>query len=85
VKNRSRIEIAATILETVREGAAKTRVMYSAFISYSQSKEYLKLLMDKGMIEYNNDEKKYYITPAGREFLKIYDKIKETLDPSNMF
>ena len=80
MKNRSRLEIVAAILETARRGAAKTRVMYTAFISFSQAQEYLSLLTDKGLIEYDREQKKYMTTAAGLEFLKICSKMNEMFD-----
>ena len=41
MKNRSRTEIAANILESANGGATKTKIMYKSFLSYSQLKEYL--------------------------------------------
>ena len=41
MKYRSRTEIVAMILEAANGGATKTRIMYKAFLSYAQLREYL--------------------------------------------
>ncbi len=40
MKNRSRTEMLATMLEAAKGKATKTKIMYSAFLSYSQLNEY---------------------------------------------
>jgi predicted transcriptional regulator len=62
VKYRSRTDIAALILEAANGGAAKTKIMYRAFLSYAQLKEYLAVLLENGLIEYSKAEQTYRIT-----------------------
>jgi len=52
MKNRGRTEIVATMLEAANEGATKTKIMYSAFLSYNQLKEYLTFLIENNLIEH---------------------------------
>jgi len=75
VKYRSRTEIAATILETVRCGTTKTKIMYKAYLSYTQIKEYLKFLQDKGLMEYEEGTQIFRITEKGILFLRAYEEI----------
>jgi len=75
VKYRSRTEIAATILETVRCGTTKTKIMYKAYLSYTQIKEYLKFLQDKGLMEYEEGSQIFRITEKGILFLRAYEEI----------
>src|SRR3712207_8668943 len=48
-----RQEIIAMMLSTIKdsedEGASKTSIMYKSFLSYAQLKEYLSLLVEKGL------------------------------------
>ena len=53
MKYRSRTEIVSMILDAANGGATKTKIMYSAFLSYSQLKEYLSLLIENNLIDYN--------------------------------
>jgi predicted transcriptional regulator len=62
MRYRSRIDIAALILETANGGAAKTKIMYKAFLSYVQIKQYLDILIENGLIEHNIKEQNFKIT-----------------------
>lgn len=84
MKYRSRLDIAAAILEIAQGGAIKTRIMYRAFLSYPQLREYLDLLQEKGMIEYNKHENEYYTTEEGKRFLVTYKELKMMVPKDNM-
>ena len=71
MKYRSRTEIIAMILDSVTIGTTKTKIMYKAYLSYTQLKEYLSLLEGSGMIAYENGTQVYRITDKGRKFLKL--------------
>jgi predicted transcriptional regulator len=72
---RTRIEIGAQILEIAKDGAIKTRIMYGAYMSWNQLKEYLSALAEDGLIEYIREEQKYKTTEKGIEYLKTIDKL----------
>ena len=55
MKYRSRTEIVAMILEAANGGATKTKIMYKAFLSYNQLREYLSVLIENNLIEYLED------------------------------
>ena len=53
MKYRSRSDIIEVLLNAADGGGAtKTKLMYSAFISFNQLKEYLSLLAENGLIQY---------------------------------
>lgn len=81
MKYRSRMDIAAAILEIAQGGAIKTRIMYKAFLSFPQLKEYLELLLDGGLLEYSEEEKEYYTTEKGKQFLKMYKDVGQMIFP----
>ncbi|HEX7033392.1 MAG TPA: winged helix-turn-helix domain-containing protein [Nitrososphaera sp.] len=81
MKYRSRTDIVATILEAARGGATKTRIMYSAYLSYAQLKEYLSILLENGLLDYEEGELKYKTTQKGLRFMKIYNEIGEMVSP----
>ena len=81
MKYRSRTDIVALILEATTEGAAKTKIMYKAFLSYSQLKEYLSILLERELIEYFEKEQIFRITDKGRRFLHLYSKVMELITP----
>jgi predicted transcriptional regulator len=68
MKYRSRTEIASSILEAANGGATKTKVMYKAFLSYAQLKEYLAILVENGLLA-NDIAGIYKTTSKGIKFL----------------
>jgi predicted transcriptional regulator len=44
------------------EGATKTKIMYKAFLSYHQLKEYLSVLIENDLIEYRSGTQTYRTT-----------------------
>jgi predicted transcriptional regulator len=81
MKNRSRTDLIASILEVTSKGEArKTKIMYEAFLSYMQLKEYLSILQEKELIQYQGSERTSFITTEkGRHFLNTYYKINEMI------
>jgi predicted transcriptional regulator len=77
MKYRSRTDITAQILEAANGGVTKTKIMYKAFLSYAQLKEYLAVLIENGLLEYIEGEQIYRTTEKGNRFLKIYNQIGE--------
>ena len=77
MKYRSRTEIISMILDSVTIGATKTKIMYKAYLSYAQLKEYLSLLETSGMIGYQEGAQIYKITEKGRKFLKLSIEIDD--------
>jgi predicted transcriptional regulator len=81
MKYRSRTDITAQILEAANGGVTKTKIMYKAFLSYAQLKEYLSVLVENGLLEYVEGEQVYKTTDKGNRFLKIYNQIGEYVAP----
>jgi predicted transcriptional regulator len=51
MKYRSRTELVSMMLDAANGGATKTKIMYSAFLSYTQLKEYLSVLIENKILE----------------------------------
>jgi predicted transcriptional regulator len=79
LKYRSRTEIVAMILEAANGGATKTKIMYRAFLSYAQLREYLTVLIENGLLEYMEGAQMYKTTAKGLNFLKMHNEIGELL------
>ena len=79
MKYRSRTEIVAMILDSANGGATKTKIMYSAFLSFAQLKEYLSLLIENNLIDYYEGNKIFRATEKGLKFLKMHNEIGELL------
>lgn len=76
MKYRSRTEIASRILESATGGTTKTRIMYKAFLSYAQLKEYLSVLEENGLLSHDKSEQTYRTTEKGTHFLKITNSLQ---------
>jgi predicted transcriptional regulator len=79
MKYRGRTEIVANILDAANGGASKTKLMYKAFLSYGQLKEYLSLLIENNLIEYLEGTNKFKTTEKGLNYLKMHNEIGELL------
>jgi len=83
MKYRSRTDIIAMILQAAMHGATKTRLMYSAFLSYAQVQEYIKYLTERQLISFEEDTREYKLTAQGLHFLGVYDEISEIVSLKN--
>ena len=77
MKYRSRSDIAEMILDAANGGATKTKIMYKAFLSFSQLREYLAVLEKNGLIEYEDGMRAYRTTEKGIQFLEIQNRMDE--------
>ena len=83
-KYRTRMDIAAEILEVAQTkgGVYKTKIMYQAFLSFLQLKEYLALLMENQLLEHISEDKNLYrTTEKGKRFLINYREMNRMLFP----
>jgi predicted transcriptional regulator len=76
IRNRTRVEILASILQVASKGALKTHIMYRANLSHRQLEKYLAFLEEKGLLDEGIDEdfgnRTYRITEKGFDFLREY-------------
>jgi predicted transcriptional regulator len=79
MKYRSRTEIVSMVLEAANGGATKTRIMYKAFLSFAQLREYLSLLIENNLLEYLEGSKTYKTTEKGFNLLNMHNQIGELL------
>jgi predicted transcriptional regulator len=79
MKYRSRTEIVSMILEAANGGATKTKIMYKAFLSYAQLREYLSVLIENSLLEYLEGNQKYKTTEKGLNLLKMHNEMGELL------
>ncbi len=70
-KNRTKEEIIAAILDSAKNGATKTKIMYVSYMSFNQLSRYLNYVLESKLIDldYNNSGK-YYTTTKGLKYLK---------------
>ncbi|MGH9980142.1 MAG: winged helix-turn-helix domain-containing protein [Nitrososphaeraceae archaeon] len=80
MRYRSRTEIVGNILDAANgREATKTKLMYKAFISYGQLKEYLTILVENNLIEYLDGTQTFKTTEKGLMYLKMHNAIGELL------
>jgi predicted transcriptional regulator len=78
MKYRDRNEIIAQILETANGNRVRlTKIMYDVFLSHTLTKEYVRLLIEKGLIEYLDGERTFKTTDKGMDFLRIHNRVQE--------
>ncbi|PVX23421.1 MAG: hypothetical protein CW691_10615 [Candidatus Bathyarchaeum sp.] len=77
---RSSFEIIAEILETAKNGAKKTRIMYNCGLSYLFIQKYLDLLLDTGLLSIGSS---YCTTDKGMGFLRKYQRLDLMLKTRN--
>ncbi len=84
MKYRSRTDIAAAILEIALDGAIKTKIMYKAFLSFPQLKDYLSVLLEKDLLEHSATDQKYRTTDKGKQYLKMYKEVGQLIFPNSV-
>ena len=74
---RSRTEIISQILEAAddHEGIGKTKLMYKAFLSHDPLEEYVKILIESGLLCYDSITGTFKTTEKGLKFLSIYTEM----------
>ncbi len=78
MKYRDKNEIIAQILESANGNRVRlTKIMYDVYLSHTITKEYLVLLIEKGLIEYLDGEKTFKTTAKGMDFLRIHNRVQE--------
>lgn len=83
MKYRSRTEIVAMILEISSKGASKTKIMYKAYLSYSQLNRYLSFLIEDKLIEYKLELELYTLTEKGERLLQVYKDLDDMIPLKN--
>jgi predicted transcriptional regulator len=77
MKYRDRNEIIAQILESANGNRVRlTKIMYDVYLSHTLTKEYLRLLIKKGLVEYLDGERTFKTSEKGMNFLRIHDRVQ---------
>ena len=81
MKYRGRMEICGDILKVLNEKGpcTRTRVMYSAYLSYSQLKGYLAHMIQNNLVAFNENSQLYSITETGLKALDSAQIARHTL------
>lgn len=64
------------ILSAAKEPVTRTQLVYASFLSNSELRQYIALLLEHEMLEVDQISKtKFKVTEEGRKFLKLYESI----------
>jgi predicted transcriptional regulator len=70
MKYRSKSEKVGLLLDAANGGGStKIKLMYKAYLSFIQLREYLALLVENGLIEYQEGMQTYRTTEKGKMFI----------------
>ena len=85
MKYRSNNDIINEILEAANDGggATKIKIMYQAFLSYAQLKEYLTELTETGLLNYDVDTRQFKTTEKGLRLLDTYNQMSDVMKTNN--
>lgn len=51
--------------------------MYESALSYAQLKEYIKMLIENGLINIDGDTNRFHLTEKGYTFVQRFDELAE--------
>jgi len=76
----------AEIMEAAKGKEGKTRIMYAVNLSFSQLKEYLSFLTEKGFlrIQIENKKKVYETTAKGNLYIENYTEMSNRLSTQDL-
>jgi predicted transcriptional regulator len=78
MKYRDRNEIIAQILESANGNRVRlTKIIYDVYLSHGLTKEYVGLLVEKGLMEYLDGDRTFKTTEKGMNFLTIHNRVQE--------
>lgn len=85
MKYRSRTDIISEILDAANgNNASKTKLMYKAFLSFVQMKEYLTILTESDLLRYDSNTHTFKTTEKGLKFLEAYNLLDDMIkEPSS--
>ena len=72
---RTRTDIIVSVLEAATQGATKTKIMYSSYLSSHPLKAYLELVFTNGLHAYDPTKQRYKTTERGLRLLELYNSV----------
>jgi predicted transcriptional regulator len=76
IRTRTRTEIMSQILRIANGvGARKTNIMHKAFLGYAQMEEYLRVLTENNLLNYDAHNQTFKTTEKGLGFLEAYNQM----------
>jgi predicted transcriptional regulator len=56
-------------------GVTISKIQYKTFLGHKQLKEYLAMLVERGLVDYDKINSEFRTTEKGTRFLKLYEKL----------
>jgi predicted transcriptional regulator len=82
MRYRSRTDIISDILDAANGGGAtRTKIMYKAYLSYNQLKEYLMFLTENNLLSHDPYSQTFKTTEKGIKFLDICNQMDDMIKP----
>ena len=80
MRYRSRTDIVSQILNSANgSGITKTKIMYKVSLSHDQLKEYLKMLVENNLLDYDLESQTLKASEKGLKFLQTYRQMEESM------
>ena len=80
--NRQKDEIIRDVLYSAQGGAGITRIMFHAYLTHTQAKEYTQALVSDGLLEQDIEAaslRQFRTTPKGVEYLAAAERMSDML------
>ena len=77
MRYRSRQDIITMIINSARAGATRSKILYTAYLSYAQLVEYLQFLQENDLLVLEEETQLYRPTERGLKFLNISNELNE--------
>ena len=82
MRNRQKDEIMRDVLYSAQGGAGITKIMFHAYLTHSQAKEYTHVLISSGLLEHDIEAaslRQFRTTPKGVEYLGAAERMSDML------
>jgi predicted transcriptional regulator len=70
------------VLQSAQGGAGITKIMFHAYLTHSQAKEYTQMLIQSGLLELDTESaslRQFRTTPKGVEYLAAIERMSDML------
>ena len=78
---RTREEIFSSILDIAGsgEGITRSKIMFGSYLTYAQVVEYSKILIQRGLLEYDPINRTFNTTPNGFTYIQLQNELNQMI------
>ena len=78
---RTREEIFSSILDIAGsgEGITRSKIMFGSYLTYAQVVEYSKILIQRGLLEYDPINRTFKTTPNGFTYIQLQNELNQMI------